>query len=299
MTVKTYNRAGNIHNGTEAAWQPQNKKPANQEAVNDLRRTYGGVPSFSQPGLDKILKRKRKSTAHPLRYLRIQKGFTLQELANVTGFSASYLSRLESGTRRLNADILHRLAQVLSCHPGALLTTEPNPAPNKFNPSFASGASLEVREHAAPFVQVASRFQAPDLPLYHLKSLSDKGYYMDIETPAEWVNRPPELTGISGAICFQLGPDYKGVRYRPGDQLFGHPTRPLSQNCSILAVMQDNRAYLGEFMGWSSQPEKSNCLILRLVTLSRGQGFPEEELLTLENASLKNVYRIIGCIESC
>lgn len=58
--------------------------------------------------LDRML----EGVAPRLRALRTRRGFTLAELAEETGISASTLSRLESGGRRPSLDLLIRLAAV-------------------------------------------------------------------------------------------------------------------------------------------------------------------------------------------
>ena len=57
--------------------------------------------------LDRML----EGVAPRLRALRTRRGFTLAELAEETGISASTLSRLESGGRRPTLDLLIRLAE--------------------------------------------------------------------------------------------------------------------------------------------------------------------------------------------
>lgn len=50
---------------------------------------------------------------HPLRVFREYRGFTLRRLAEATGFSASYLSEIESGIKTGSIDSLTRLAATL------------------------------------------------------------------------------------------------------------------------------------------------------------------------------------------
>ncbi|AIC94130.1 MULTISPECIES: helix-turn-helix domain-containing protein [Shouchella] len=46
-----------------------------------------------------------------LRMLRIQKGFSLEEVSKQVGISAGYLSQIESGKRQVNALISEKIAQ--------------------------------------------------------------------------------------------------------------------------------------------------------------------------------------------
>ncbi len=72
-----------------------------------------------------VKERKRRKSQSPIRVLRIERGFTLDELAKISGLSPSYLSRLEGGSRRLNEDILSVLCSALNCKPADLLQATP------------------------------------------------------------------------------------------------------------------------------------------------------------------------------
>lgn len=64
--------------------------------------------------------RKNKSDSS-LRRIRLERGITATELSELTGFSSSYISRLEDGSRRLNEDTIRKLSEVLGCEPGDIL----------------------------------------------------------------------------------------------------------------------------------------------------------------------------------
>lgn len=96
--------------------------------VNNLVTDYFNSPLYSLEKLkeldakDKLLSRKRRPGSTALRTLRLQRGFTLEELASLADLCPSYISRLENGTRRLNADILQKLAHGLRCSVADLVT---------------------------------------------------------------------------------------------------------------------------------------------------------------------------------
>lgn len=66
--------------------------------------------------------RKRRRLKSGLRDQRLKRGLSLVELARLTGLTASYLSRLENGSRRLNSDIIKTISEALRCKPADLLT---------------------------------------------------------------------------------------------------------------------------------------------------------------------------------
>jgi transcriptional regulator with XRE-family HTH domain/predicted transcriptional regulator len=86
-----------------------------------------------------------------LRYFRKQSGATLDELGEVLGRSASYLSQLENGHREPRLSTVNELAAALNCRPADLLSAA---APNR-------RAELEV---ALAHMQEDPRYQALRLP---------------------------------------------------------------------------------------------------------------------------------------
>jgi transcriptional regulator with XRE-family HTH domain len=64
-----------------------------------------------------------------LRQARFERGLTVAQLAGRAGMTASTVSRLETGARRLTLAHVERLAQALELGTDALLTTQPSPTP--------------------------------------------------------------------------------------------------------------------------------------------------------------------------
>lgn len=59
-----------------------------------------------------------------LRALREARGLTLEELATAVGTTNQQISHLELGKRQLTVAWLKRLAEVLGCHPWAIVEGE-------------------------------------------------------------------------------------------------------------------------------------------------------------------------------
>jgi transcriptional regulator with XRE-family HTH domain len=64
-----------------------------------------------------------------LRQARLERGLTVAELAERAGMTASTVSRLETGARRLSLAHVERLARALERPTDALLATEARPVP--------------------------------------------------------------------------------------------------------------------------------------------------------------------------
>ncbi|OJX12264.1 MAG: hypothetical protein BGO77_03695 [Caedibacter sp. 37-49] len=290
MTVKKYSQVGNISGNFKKTSTSQ--KAANTELQTQNVHFMPTSQPFGRTAPNKLLTRKRKRSRHPLRDLRLQRGYTLEELADLTKLSPSYLSRLESGTRRLNADILQRLAHVLSCHPGDLLLTDAQSS------KFVMMSRMQNENNETTDATSSVRFSTPDLPLYRIFNKNSKNI-MDFESPQEWIARPQELVGIAGAISFCLDSNNNQyeLRYRSGDHIFAHPTRPLSPQCSVLLVSHDNEAIVGEFEGWQQDNNKVDQCVINVTEVTRDNKLVTKQF-SFPNEKIQTIYRIIGLMEA-
>ncbi len=74
-----------------------------------------------------------------------QRGWTAAEVARQLGMYRSNLSAMDAGRRTVSLRTLGRLARLLGCHPGELLTIEDDPAPGIFRNAHLT-RQLEARE---------------------------------------------------------------------------------------------------------------------------------------------------------
>lgn len=267
-----------------------------QTALQKQGVNISGSPADTQGESPvKMRRRKRWQVRHPMRDLRLSRGFTLEELAELTGLSPSYLSRLESGSRRLNADIMQKLSSILGCNPGELLPYTPNGPTSAQNVVATSvgGHSYGVYERKAQ----NQNLSAPDLPVYGARMV-DGILKMDYTNPVEWTARIPELQGVVGAFILRLPDDQFAPRYTRNDQVFAHPSRSLSPNCCVAVVKADHGIYLGRFMHWQSQMQsgigpveahENDILAIQNLQNSRVEEFLRKDI--------SGVYRIIGTSE--
>lgn len=232
---------------------------------------------------NKVLIRKRKRSKHPLRELRIRAGYTLEELAQITELSPSYLSRLESGSRRLNADILQGLSIALGCSPAELLP---------YNSNFM-GASDEGQTGVHPASAQA------DLPVYELSGDAKKGNSINLDKGCTYMTRPADLVGITGAIACDVTKANFGPRYQEGDRLMLHPSTPLTANCSIVTITKDNKVFIGKFVAWNMPSATATPSQLLMDVTSGAPNDPATtERKVFEYADLKATYRVIAIAEA-
>ncbi len=62
-----------------------------------------------------------------IRYWRLSRGFTLDELSNMTGIDKSYISIMERNDRAIKLDHLRKIANSLNLKVADLLNLEDNP----------------------------------------------------------------------------------------------------------------------------------------------------------------------------
>lgn len=245
----------------------------------------------SKTAHNKMLMRRRKRSQHPLRDLRLKRGFTLEELAELTQLSPSYLSRLESGSRRLNADILQRIATILGCHPGDLLPIETTSF--KYSSAWTGEPEKESLSLAHPVY-------IKDLPLHTLvpDESCAAAFKLMVDGNISCVTRPPRLYGIAGSLAFRVTMPCCGNRYSPHDYIFADPASPLSQDCHILVLTNQGQAFIGQFEGW--QPTEGSQGVDALVMRVREeQTNPiQTRSLAFKKTDIKNVYRLVGTIEA-
>lgn len=265
-----------------------------QTALQKQGLNIGTAPAGDNPeAAAKMRRRKRWQVRHPMRDLRLSRGFTLEELAELTGLSPSYLSRLESGSRRLNADILQKLAGILGCNPGELLPYTPSGPASSQNvvPSPISAQNFQAYDRKAQ----NQNAQTPDLPVYCARVV-DGSMSIDYNTPSEWINRVSEFQGVAGAFALRLPDDSLAPRYTRTDQIFAHPSRGLTPHCWVLVVRADHSLAIGRFLHWQSKVqtgigpvEANESDVLSLQSDTKVEEFVRKDIA--------GVYRIIGTSE--
>lgn len=132
--------------------------------------------------IQSVKTRKRRNTSNPLRQVRVESGLTLDDLAESSGLSPSYLSRLEGGSRRLNMEILELLCETLSCHQDVLMPMTKLPEKTDYAKKVSAG----------PIASVAS---IKKMTCYTLSADGSQGYTINNETSL--VKRPVALANSS------------------------------------------------------------------------------------------------------
>ncbi len=249
------------------------------------------------------------SVAKNLRLLRRIRGLTLEELSEKVGISVSYLSRIESGNRRVTEPLLFKLSELLECDPAEILSNEP---PEKQIASLGfSSFSLQSKyppEKVSELMELLEKVtgqldsnvqmthKIPVFTSHYFKnsllpvpSSGDQSAVLEgvpLSEPSDWISCPPELAEVKTAFAYCVVNEEMSPRYNPGDIVFVHPHKPLMPGCFVLAVTQGNVAKLRQFV--TSDGEA-------FTFRSYGVETKEE---TLSISDIKAVYRVVSAKES-
>jgi len=230
---------------------------------------------------DELLRRRQSNKITHLRYLRKKSGFTLDGLSQATAISVSYLSRLEAGSRRLNTDLIRRLAKALNCDPAELLHEDFHDG------RFMTSTDLSKHRRA----EMLSRENT--MPLYSIKkdeSGSDK-LTIAIAQVADWKVRPSELNGRDR--CFALrAEEYFAPYFGKNSTLYLEPAVNLTPESTVVLLS------CGEITikkVWSVAPNSLQlCDMIDIEKMKRGELNINDKLMNVQNDSIDFIYKVVG-----
>lgn len=213
----------------------------------------------------------KKSNSYTLRSLRKSKGYTLADVAALTGLSPSYVSRLEAGDRRYNSDVLAKLSAVLGCSEYDLLK--------------------KSDDATMPVVKETTYVPQKDLPVYKMIAGSvipggkASDYPIgDFEAPESRIFRIPQLLGIKSAFSFHIVDSINAPKYRKGDMIFVNTDKPIARGCPVALISLHHQVIVGELIDWNE-----DSISIR--------HFSNTNVELFEKKMLQATYAIIGSFE--
>ena len=235
-----------------------------------------------------------------LRILRRARGLTLEQLAELSDVSVSYLSRLEAGLRRLNADTIDKLTHALGCEAAELMQPPPMIS-GKFAPSGHPGAGsippLTGLAPSAGFGRTTQQPNARDLPVYGRARVlgpsdaaQDSNVSIDFKKPIEWLYRPADLAGVDAAFALYISDESMSPKFTTGDVIITHPFRPPVEGSYVVVVSSSNDVVVRQFVKWND-----TTAILRQLHDGDGKKAGAESEFILSD--LRGIYRVITTVE--
>jgi len=224
-------------------------------------------------------KRKDASMTH-LKYLRKRSGYTLEALSEITSISISYLSRLESGSRRLNTDLIRRLSHAFRCEPAELLqeATHENRivSPIEFN----RNRRVEVisRENSMPLYCISPDVENPSKLV------------IKICAPAEWRQRPPELISRNELLALKAGPYFQPY-FSASSTIYLEPSSSLAPE-SIVVILNKGEILIKKV--WSVTPTSLQLCDIGDIDLLKEGKISKDKLVEIDRCSVEVVYKVVG-----
>lgn len=166
--------------------------------------------------------------ANQIRKFRKSKSITLDGLAEKTGLSTSFLSRLESGGRGAGLESYVKISRALAV-PVAQLTDEfsEDDVLDRVRGLHRTDARPSVPETSEPIPVAVPSLLVLDVPVYGTVAASGlgNGAFRLSNDIVEWAARPPALAGVVDLYALEVKGDSMSPKYEPGDIVYVHPHR--------------------------------------------------------------------------
>ncbi len=229
---------------------------------------------------ERVGRKKKDAPMTHLKFLRKKNGYTLETLSQVTNVSISYLSRLESGSRRLNTDLIRRLAHAFRCSPAELLQEISHDG------SVVTPVEFGRRKHR----DLISRENS--MPLYQVMPNSEDAGKLSISIcpSSQWKSRPAELFTKSEAFALKAG-SYFQPYFSETSTLYLEPASNLAPESTVV-ILNCGKIMIKKI--WSVTPTTLQlCDIGDIESLKNGNA-PKGELVTLDRGNLDATYKVVG-----
>lgn len=171
-----------------------------------------------------------------------ESGRTQRELAKALSVDASAISRLLDGRRQLKA---HEIPIVVEFFSSAATVTgnvaaTPNPP--------VEAAPQTARARPGPSQARQRTTSTTEMPVYGpLTRGTDDEYFLE-GIAGEYRPRPPQLSGVAGAFALFLPDDELAPRYRAGEVIYVHPSKPPLSGTYVVIRLRgpSKQVFIGE-----------------------------------------------------
>jgi transcriptional regulator with XRE-family HTH domain len=239
--------------------------------INSLESNSGG---------ERVGRKRKDAPMTHLKYLRKRNGYTLESLSEITSISISYLSRLESGSRRLNTDLIRRLSHAFRCDPAELLQEV----------SHDSRTSSPVEFNRSRRIEVVSRENC--MPLYCIAPSQEDESKLIIKicSPAEWRHRPSELISKEELLAVKAG-SYFTPHFRSSSTLYLEPSCNLIPE-SIVVILNKGSVLIKKI--WSVTPTSLQLCDISDIDLLKEGKLSHDKLTEVDRNSVDTIYKVVG-----
>lgn len=232
-----------------------------------------------------VYRRRRDAPITHLKFLRKKSGYTLESLSRITNISISYLSRLESGARRLNTDLIRRLSEAFNCDPAELLQESSHdvaivtPVATVTDFSRKRRGDMVSRESPVPLYKVAPSEESEDKLM------------LKIYPPSEWLPRPLELFGRTNVLGLRCE-EYFLPDFNPTATVFLESVNNNNLVPEATVVIMSGTSICIRKV-WSIAPTSLQvCHLSDMEKLKVGAS--DVQLITVNRNGIDSMYRVVG-----
>lgn len=234
--------------------------------------------SSTELNIERVGRKRKDAPMTHLKYLRKRTGYTLEMLSEITSISISYLSRLESGSRRLNTDLIRRLSHAFGCDPAELLQEVSHDS------HVVTPVEFSKRRRAEPMVRESG------MSLYCVSNDSENGLSIKACAPSEWRQRPSELASKSEIIALRAG-SYFQPHFSDSSVLYLEPLGCLSPESTIL-ISKEGQIMIKKI--WSITPTSLQLCDVADIDLLKNGKANKDILMDIDRGSLDVLYKVVG-----
>jgi transcriptional regulator with XRE-family HTH domain len=230
-------------------------------------------------GPGKVGRRRKDAPMTHLKYLRKRSGYTLETLSEITSISISYLSRLESGSRRLNTDLIKRLSCAFRCEPAELLQEVSHESKLVSPVEFSRNRRIEMTS------------RENNMPLYCVTPDPDDSSKLVIKicSPAEWRQRPAELAYQGELLAVKAG-HYFAPHFSSSSTLYLEPSNNLIPESTVVIL---NKGAILIKKIWSVTPTSLQLCDIADIDLLK-EGKPANKMMSIDRNNVDTVYKVVG-----
>lgn len=216
------------------------------------------VPATAEKAKTRTRKPRTKvdlaSLPNRIREIRLSRGMSLSELADVTNFTRSELHKLEKGVRRLRTDHLLPLSNALGCRAEDLLSRD-------MIKKLAGGRSAFTFASGMKDAAGANAVNVADLPVYG--GLDEDGQFsVDFELAQDQTSRPPQLANVPKGYAIYAPNSSITDRVPVGSLLYVNPVVPVKAGDTAIVIDEKTSAATVEVVkGQASSSKKAHKVI--------------------------------------
>lgn len=199
--------------------------------------------------------------------------------SEMAGLDRTFIKQIEYGKKKgMRSDSASRLARVLQCDVGWLMTGEGNPAPTLADSSNHDAPNAMMPHSSVDFV-VGPR----DLPIRGNARGGSDAFFLDNGDIQGMAHRPGALVGVKNAFACYMTGDSMEPRYEAGDLLYVNPIKPIRPRDYVLIELDDHQAYVKR-------------LVRRTTEKVIVEQFNPKKELHYDTSRIIHIYRVVGQI---